>query len=257
MVEINPPANFTPDDVNDLVVTNTYGSPTNTVEATKVWAPSTLDPSMYADLEVTFQLWRTSLNQNPAYTYPESVGLPVTLGTPWEFSWADQPTHDPDGYLYTYYVVEINPPANFTPDDVNDLVVTNTYGSPTNTVEATKVWAPSTLDPRVYADLEVTFQLWRTAENTNPIYTYPESVGLPVTLGTPWEFNWADQPTHDPDGYLYTYYVVEINPPANFTPDDVDDLVVTNTYGSPTNTVEATKVWAPSTLDPVCMRIWK
>ncbi len=37
----------------------------------------------------------------------ESVGLPVTLGTPWEFSWADQPTHDPDGYLYTYYVVEI------------------------------------------------------------------------------------------------------------------------------------------------------
>ncbi len=61
-----------------------------------------------------------------------------------EFSWADQPTHDPDGYLYTYYVVEINPPANFTPDDVNDLVVTNTYGSPTNTVEATKVWAPST-----------------------------------------------------------------------------------------------------------------
>ncbi len=86
---------------------------------------------------------------DPAYTYPESVGLPVTLGTPWEFSWADQPTHDPDGYLYTYYVVEINPPANFTPDDVNDLVVTNTYGSPTNTVEATKVWAPSTLDPSV------------------------------------------------------------------------------------------------------------
>ncbi len=55
----------------------------------------------------------------------------------------------------------------------------------------------------MYADLEA-FQLWRTAENLNPIYTYPESVGLPVALGTPWEFSWADQPTHDPDGgYLY------------------------------------------------------
>ncbi len=84
-----------------------------------------LRSGMYADLEVTFQLWRTSLNQNPAYTYPES-GLPVTLGTPWN---CGRISRCMILTVVTYYVVEINPPANFTPDDVDDLVVTNTYGN--------------------------------------------------------------------------------------------------------------------------------
>ncbi len=48
-----------------------------------MWAPSTLDPSMYADLEVTFQLWRTSLNKIQLPLIQKAMSLPVTLGTPW------------------------------------------------------------------------------------------------------------------------------------------------------------------------------
>jgi uncharacterized protein YnzC (UPF0291/DUF896 family) len=238
-----------------LTVTNTYKSPTNDVTAYKIWMPEDLLDSL--KVPVSFQLYRHIGNPDNA----QAVGTAVTVSGPgWSYTWPSQPTHDNDGNLYTYFVIEDPVPNNFEASYSQDgLTVTNTYVPPTiEALIANKIWMPEDLLDSL--KVPVSFQLWRYI--TDP--ATPEAVGAPVELNAAggWQYTWPNMPATDADGNPYTYFVTE-----PVTPDGFDKLeegmTVTNTYVPPTiEALIANKIWMPEDLldslkVPVTFQLWR
>jgi hypothetical protein len=238
-------------------ITNHYNNMddevTEDVVATKTWKPDGLLDSM--KFPVTYQLYRYTTDPDN----PETVGDSVTLNAPsWSYTWADMPTTDTVGNLYTYYVIETNDlPDGFSKVE-DGLNVTNTYDNMdddvTADVTATKNWMPVGLLDSL--KVPVTFQLYRYT--TDP--ASPETVGDPVELNAAggWVYTWADMPTTDTVGNPYTYYVEETVTPTGFDKTE-DGLTVTNTYIVPSNAVVAEKEWVggPTPRPNVWFQLWR
>ncbi len=260
------PVNFEKEE-DGMKVTNTYVSPTAGQTGTKEWAP----PDLLDEYKVTvwFQLWRY-IGSDPAAAV--KVGDPVAITAPWTYTWAGMPTHDANGNAYTYYVTEVDAdgndwtPVNFEKEE-DGMKVTNTYQSPTTNRTGTKVWMPVDLDPSL--KVPVTLQLWRqiVGGQAELVATgdvdgvVDNSCGATGCEETPWNYTWYAMPTHDANGYEYSYWVDEASVPTDFVK-SLDSMTVTNTYQSPTTNRTGTKVWMPVDLDPslkvpVTLQLWR
>ena len=234
-----------------LTVTNTYKSPTNDVTAYKIWMPEDLLDSL--KVPVSFQLYRHIGNPDNA----QAVGTAVTVSGPgWSYTWPSQPTHDNDGNLYTYFVIEDPVPNNFEASYSQDgLTVTNTYVPPTiEALIANKIWMPEDLLDSL--KVPVSFQLWRYI--TDP--ATPEAVGAPVELNAAggWQYTWPNMPATDADGNPYTYFVTEPVTPDGFEKIE-EGMTVTNLYNTSTDVVTAEKVWVggSSPRPTVYFQLWR
>ncbi len=231
--------------------------------ATKEWMPVNLDPSLKE--AVTLQLWRKIAGGQDELVATGEVDGEVddpcsATGceeTPWTYTWYDMPTHDENGYEYSYWVDEEAVPANFV-KSLSGMTVTNTYQSPTTNRTGTKVWMP--VDLLEEWKVTVWFQLWRYI-GSNPAGVV--AVGGPVAItAAPWTYTWTDMPTHDENGYEYIYYVTEVDAdgndwtPPNFAKEE-NGMTVTNTFVQPTADLTATKIWMPANLlDEWKVTVW-
>ncbi len=225
--------------INGYNITNRYtgldGDP-DFVRATKAWQNGGPQP------EVCFQLRRSA---DGIAEEPVREVICVNASNRWRAEWTGLPTYAPNAMKYTYTIAEgsmqngvFRPgaPANYEAAlsrDGNNLTMTNTWTVPLRTVEAQKVWSGGTARPRV------AFQLYRSSANTAA-----EPVGRPVWLTgngpftdageyAAWQYRWVNMPAVDHAGAAYTYYVTEVNVPADYAADGVNDLTVTNTYRPP------------------------
>jgi LPXTG-motif cell wall-anchored protein len=220
--EVGTPTNYTKSE-NGLTVTNTYVPPKRDITATKVWVGG---PSPRPT--VTFQLYRSVLG---GAAIPVEATKDLIDGV-LQVTWDQLPLTDGDGNDYTYSVREVGTPTNYTKDE-SGLTVTNTYVPPKADVTATKVWVGGA-SPRP----TITFQLYRSVLGgaAVPVESPKDLVNgvLQVT--------WPQLPTTDNDGNPYTYSVMEVGTPLNYTKDE-SGLTVTNTYHSPLIDVTGTKIW--------------
>ncbi|MBP1920806.1 Cna B-type domain-containing protein [Youngiibacter multivorans] len=220
--EVGTPANYSKSE-NGLTVTNTYIPPKRDITATKVWVGG---PSPRPT--ITFQLYRSVLG---GAAVPVEAPKDLINGT-LQVTWNQLPLTDGDGNEYTYSVREVGTPTNYTKDE-SGLTVTNTYVPPKADITATKIWVGGAA-PRP----TVTFQLYRSVLGGAAIpVESPKDLENGVLQVT-----WMQLPTTDNDGNPYTYTVMEVGTPLNYTKDE-SGLTVTNTYHSPLIDVTGTKIW--------------
>lgn len=220
-----------------LTAINTYASPTQDIPIAKVW-----DPADYiGKVPVTIELRRVT---TPVTTTQVAGTVVLDASKNWKYTFEDMPLTDGDGRPYTYSIVETTPMgANITVSYRTTggvLEVVNKYASPKADVTGTKVWKPDGLIESLKTPVE--FKLYRYTTDV----TKAAQVGDPITISaSPWTATWPKLDTHDLNGNLYTYYVVETTVPTNFTADPVKDLIVTNTYNVPEIDVLVEKQWVP------------
>jgi LPXTG-motif cell wall-anchored protein len=220
--EVGTPTNYTKSE-DGLTVTNTYMPPKRDISATKVWVGG-LSPRP----TITFQLYRSVLG-GAAMPVGETKDL---IDGVLQVTWLQMPLTDGDGNEYTYSVKEIGTPTNYTKDE-SGLTVTNTYVPPKADITATKIWVGGAA-PRP----TVTFQLYRSVLGGAAV---PVGDTKDLVNGV-LQVTWLQMPTTDNDGNPYTYTVMEVAAPTNYTKSE-SGLTVTNTYHSPLIDVTGTKIW--------------
>jgi LPXTG-motif cell wall-anchored protein len=220
--EVGTPTNYTKSE-DGLTVTNTYMPPKRDITATKVWVGG---PSPRPT--ITFQLYRSVLG-GAAMPVGETKDL---IDGVLQVTWLQMPLTDGDGNEYTYSVKEIGTPTNYTKDE-SGLTVTNTYVPPKADITATKIWVGGAA-PRP----TVTFQLYRSVLGGAAV---PVGDTKDLVNGV-LQVTWLQMPTTDNDGNPYTYTVMEVAAPTNYTKSE-SGLTVTNTYHSPLIDVTGTKIW--------------
>ncbi|QWT17552.1 Cna B-type domain-containing protein [Collinsella sp. zg1085] len=236
------PNDYTKDE-NGLSVTNTYTSPTADVSATKTWVGG----EALGDRPTThFKLFRAVGGADAVAV--EGADIKELPNGTTSVTWAQMPVNDEHGNAYTYSVQEVDEhgapatPTNYEKVE-SGLAVTNTYVSPTSSVRATKIWTGGEAlggRPTTY------FKLFRAGGAADAVAV--DGAELKELPNGTTSVEWANMPTTDASGNLYTYSVLEVDEhgtpaaPANYNKVE-SGLSVTNTYTSPTADVSATKTW--------------
>ncbi len=254
-------------------ITNTYQSPTQTLQAKKVWVHGeATKPAVYAKLQLLE-------HGEPVDLTAEKLGLaslPETLVKPQELpadgtpvSWQGVPVNDRNGRPLRYTVSEVNAEGSpwqherYTSSVAFDaqaklFTVTNTYASATRTFRATKQWQGGPGDKPA-----VKIQLFRKLKDDSATGFAPvadKALYLP-TDGGGLTAEWSGLPVTDDNGLVYEYVAREImigSIEVSGTGSEEDpyqaagyrvtyadsdtETVITNTYNARV-TIAARKVW--------------
>ncbi|WP_027108127.1 Cna B-type domain-containing protein [Lacticigenium naphthae] len=225
---------------------NMWQEPTNvlprmSVEARKIWVGGPEE----SHRAVTLTLSRTTDDINyEIVTVTPTITDEDETNHSFDYLWSGLPQYDSQGNEYSYKVTEVETIENYKStivyDTENDIwLVTNTYESPKEPVNATKTWINGPEDkPTIY------FQLYRQiGEGT------PEAVGQPVlvddvqntgTYSIP--VYMGEHDVYDTNGVAYTYYVEE-SPDLDDYITTENGLLVTNEYTIPQMSIAGTKSW--------------
>lgn len=242
--EVGTPANYESSH-EGMVVTNIFQIPTDgSAIANKVWdgGPANSRPDTW------FQLYRQITGGLPQAVDGAIKHLPS--GTE-EVEWTDLERTDASGNEYTFSVREVDAtgadftPENYTKSGEGTLTITNTYQSPTDNIEATKIWrGGEALDGRP----SVWFELYRQT-NDNDREVVPGAEVKELVSGAI-SVVWDNIATNrQSDGAAYTFSVQEVDAdgndfiPANYRKSGEGTLTVTNTYESPKIAITASKMW--------------
>lgn len=252
VIEINVPDNYTDtyaepvelrNDKGKLTklsqeITNTYTPDTIQVTANKEWKGG---PDVKPGYE--FQLYRITGTDEATKI---AVGAPMALLTQTSHTW-DVPEKNADGILYTYFVEESTPPANYTAsykteNGIEDkLTIVNTFTPEDLTIPVQKVWMGGSVDER---PTTVTVNLY----NGDEIAKDGEGEVLTLTLDADgqWMGEFTNVPAVGEDLNPITYKVKEVEVPGftvSYEGDQERGFRVINTYEQETKDVTATKVW--------------
>lgn len=248
-------------DETGRIVTNTYVPTKISVSAQKVWHKG----ENFEKPTIKFQILRTTA-ENPELSDFEAFGeaikdVTTTNNVSEKVTWEELPETDNEGNLYTYQVVELNEDeTSFDHDNFDsttivvdgEIIITNTYKSSKDSVEATKTWVNGdTLErPIVY------FKLYRTTDIDAVIgdegVNYVDGTDILEVVTPKGEtevtVTWTELDTTDEEGKTYHYHVEEVNKDGepleleNYVSEQ-DGLEVKNTYVIPTGEISAKKTW--------------
>ncbi|MFD2831071.1 Cna B-type domain-containing protein [Corticicoccus populi] len=219
---------------DEVVVTNTHTPAETSVTVTKGWAD---EFNAYASRPNSIEVQLTADG--------EAVGdsIELTVEDDWTHTWNELPIND-GGNAINYSVEEVNVPEGYTSvvndDNHGNLVVTNTYTSPSDEVidiPVTKVWEdeenqddvrPGTIHFNVLADGEVI-------------------ASAPVTEEDDWSYVFEKLPVYNSDGEEIEYTVTE-NAVDGYESDvspneEGSGFVVTNSRDTDVTAVNVEKVW--------------
>ena len=260
---------------DELTVTNTYQVKNVSVPVQKLWSPGNL----LEDLKqpVTIELWR---QWGDNATKAGEITLYGTESPAWQYIFTNQPATTLAGDPYVYFINEVtvldhfgapiydpSTPVRIDGAEVPTLKVTNPYEAELIPISAKKIWVNGG-EPRP----DVYFQLYRMYTTVDgPVDEVAPGAEILLVTGAPDEtVTWQNMPDSSPEGYQYTYYVIEgtmengsfvPGAPINYIADDVKDLTVTNTYQVPMNgKPSALKIWEggdPTTRPDVWFQLWR
>lgn len=234
--------------VRDNVIINTYVIPTLDITVTKEWKGGA-QPYPPARVE----LWRTETDTGDVVRMREAT---LTHLQP-SYTWANLLGTRTNGAAYTYDVVEVDIPDNYTAqlsgNEQDGYLLTNTYDPPTIDIPVQKVW-----DGGPAAKPTVQMVLMQSLGGADA-----QQVGDTLVFADgKLEDSWKDMPLTDGDGVPYTYTVEEILTDPFYAQQQIQGdaesgFVVTNKYVSPLMDLTATKVWnnAPGETPPVSLTL--
>ncbi len=268
-------------------ITNTYQSPTQTLQAKKVWVNGdAAKPAVYAKLQLLD-------NGEPVDLTAEKLGLaslPETLVNPQQLpadgttvSWPDLPVNDRNGRPLRYTVSEVNEDGTpwqherYTSSVAFDaqaklFTLTNTYTAATDTVTLIKKWENG---PEAKPHIRVRLERKLKHENDEAYAAVEEQPAVTLTPDNlaadgsgNWTYSWSDLPLTDEHNVGYDYRVAEIRIGGQ----DISDApygvstettglttTITNTYQPPQDTVQATKQWVngPATKPETWLKLYR